>query len=85
MEWSTTRDPATASRAVREYLATHSDAAFGMATDVVPKFVSPSDPVAQRTAAMRGPAFFAYVDHYLIDLKCGIIMTSKPRALFASP
>ena len=73
-EWSKTRDPATASRAVKEYLATLDDAAFGAATDVDPKFVSPSDPAAQWTGAMRGPAFFAYADNYLIDVKCGIIM-----------
>jgi transposase len=73
-EWSKTRDPATASRAVKEYLATLNDAAFGAATDVAPKFVSPSDPAAQWTGAMRGPAFFAYADNYLIDVKCGIIM-----------
>jgi transposase len=73
-EWSKTRDPATASRAVQEYLATLDDAAFGAATDVIPKFVSPSDPAAQWTGAMRGPAFFAYADNYLIDVKCGIIM-----------
>jgi transposase len=72
--WSKTRDPATASRAVKEYLATLNDAAFGAATDVTPKFVSPSDPAAQWTGAMRGPAFFAYADNYLIDVKCGIIM-----------
>jgi transposase len=73
-EWSKTRNPATASRAVKEYLATLDDAAFGAATDVDPKFVSPSDPAAQWTGAMRGPAFFAYADNYLIDVKCGIIM-----------
>jgi transposase len=73
-EWSKTRDPATASRAVKEYLATLDDAAFGAATDVTPKFVSPSDPAAQWTGAMRGPAFFAYADNYLIDVKCGIIV-----------
>src|SRR5512138_2169036 len=73
-EWSKTRDPATASRAVKEYLAALNDAAFGAATDVDPKFVSPSDPAAQWTGAMRGPAFFAYADNYLIDVKCGIIM-----------
>src|SRR6185295_15733046 len=54
-EWSKARDPATASRAVKEYLATLEDAAFGAATDVTPKFVSPSDPAAQWTGAMRGP------------------------------
>ena len=73
-EWDKARDPQGASRAVKEYLATLDDAAFGAATDVTPKFVSPSDPAAQWTGAMRGPAFFAYSDNYLIDVKCGIIM-----------
>ena len=64
----------TASRAVKEYMATLDDAAFGAATKVTPKFVSPSDPAAQWTGARRGPAFFAYSDNYLIDVKVGIIM-----------
>ena len=55
-------------------MATLDDAAFGAATKVTPKFVSPSDPAAQWTGAMRGPAFFAYSDNYLIDVKVGIIM-----------
>src|SRR6267142_2627205 len=59
---------------VVEYLATLDDAAFGAASEVTPKFVSPSDPAAQWTGAMRGPAFFAYADNYLIDVKFGIIM-----------
>ena len=63
-----------ASRAVKEYLATLDDAAFGAASDMIPKFVSPSDPAAQWTGAMRGPAFFAYADNYLIDVKFGVIM-----------
>ena len=73
-EWQKTRDPKTASRAVKEYLATLDDAAFGAASEVTPKFVSPSDPAAQWTGAMRGPAFFAYADNYLIDVKFGVIM-----------
>jgi transposase len=73
-EWSKERDPEAASRAVREYLATLDDAAFGAASEVTPKFVSPSDPAAQWTGAMRGPAFFAYADNYLVDVKFGIIM-----------
>jgi transposase len=73
-EWQKTADPETASRAVREYLATLDDAAFGAASDVTPKFVSPSDPAAQWTGAMRGPAFFAYADNYLIDVKFGVIV-----------
>src|ERR1035437_9757598 len=73
-EWQKTCDPETASRAMQEYLATLDDAAFGAASDVTPKFVSPSDPAAQWTGAMRGPAFFAYTDNYLIDVKFGVIM-----------
>ncbi len=73
-EWSKERDPADASRAVKEYLATLDDAAFGAASAVRPKFVSPSDPAAQWTGAMRGPAFFAYADNYLVDVKFGVIM-----------
>ena len=73
-EWKKTCAAETASRATREYLATLDDAAFGAASDVTPKFVSPSDPAAQWTGAMRGPAFFAYADNYLIDVKFGIIV-----------
>ncbi|MGA7951173.1 MAG: IS1182 family transposase [Thiobacillaceae bacterium] len=73
-EWQKTRDPKTASRAVKDYLATLDEAAFGAASEVTPKFVSPSDPAAQWTGAMRGPAFFAYADNYLIDVKFGVIM-----------
>ena len=73
-QWSTAIDPQTANRATKEYLATLDDAAFGAASEVRPKFVSPSDPAAQWTGAMRGPAFFGYADNYLIDVKVGIIM-----------
>ena len=73
-EWKKACAGETASRAMREYLATLDDAAFGAASDVTPKFVSPSDPAAQWTGAMRGPAFFAYADNYLIDVKFGIIV-----------
>jgi hypothetical protein len=59
---------------MREYVASLDDAAFGAASEVTPKFVSPSDPAAQWTGAMRGPAFFAYADNYLIDVKFGIIV-----------
>jgi transposase len=73
-QWEKTRDRETASRAVKEYLATLDDAAFGAASDVTPKFVSPSDPAAQWTGAMRGPAFFAYANNYLVDVKFGVIV-----------
>jgi transposase len=76
-DWDKNRAPEKASRAVKEYLATLDDAAFGAASDKVPKFISPSDPAAQWTGAMRGPAFFAYSDNYLIDVKCGVILGAK--------
>lgn len=63
-----------ANHAVREYLAVLDDAAFGAATPVVPKFISPADPAARWTAAHGGQAFFAYATNYLIDLKHAVIM-----------
>ena len=59
---------------MKDYLATLDEAAFGAATEVEPKFMSPSDPAAQWTGAHKGPAFFAYADNYLIDVRCGVIM-----------
>src|SRR5438876_5703178 len=73
-EWNKDIDPEQASRAVREYLATLDDPAYGTASEVTPKFVSPSDPAAQWTGALRSAAFFAYADNYLIDVKFGVIM-----------
>jgi transposase len=73
-EWKKDCDPQAASRAVKEYLSTLDHATFGAASDVTPKFVSPSDPAAQWTGAMRGPAFFAYADNYLVDVKFGVIV-----------
>ena len=74
-EWDATRiDPADAPRAVREYLDTLDEAAFGAATPVKPKFTSHSDPASQWTAARKGPAFFAYSDNYLIDTDHGVIV-----------
>jgi transposase len=66
--------PEAANNAVREYLAVLDDAAFGAATPVVPKFVSPADPAARWTGANGGLAFFAYCTNYLIDLKSAVIV-----------
>jgi transposase len=66
-------DPVS-NRAVTEYLAVLDDAAFGGATPVEPKLVSPTDPAARWTAARGGPAVYAYADNYLIDLKHAVIM-----------
>jgi len=73
-EWNKEIDPQQASRAVRDYLATLDDPAYGRASEVTPKFISPSDPAAQWTGALRNAAFFAYADNYLIDVKFGVIM-----------
>ena len=67
-------DPEEAPRAVREYLATLDDAAFGAASPVDPKFTSHSDPAAQWTGARGGPAYFAYSTNYLIDTDNGVIL-----------
>lgn len=66
--------PEAAGHAIEEYLAVLDDAAFGAATEVVPKFVSPSDPAARWTGAHGGQAFFAYSTNYLIDVENGIIV-----------
>jgi transposase len=66
--------PEAAGRAIDEYLAVLDDAAFGAATDVVPKFISPSDPAARWTGAHGGQAFFAYSTNYLIDVDNAIII-----------
>jgi transposase len=66
--------PQAAGHAVDEYLAVLDDAAFGAATAVVPKFISPADPAARWTGAHGGQAFFAYSTNYLIDTDHAIIV-----------
>src|ERR1700730_3105761 len=73
-QWRISGLDADARRAVREYLATLDDAAFGAASEVKPKFVSPSDPAAQWTGAHKGHAFFAYATNYLIDTENAVIL-----------
>ncbi len=74
-EWEPNNlDPSTVPRAVKEYLDVLDDAAFGAASEVKPKFTSHSDPASQWTGAMKGPAFFAYADNYLIDTDNAIIV-----------
>jgi hypothetical protein len=48
-------DP-TSSRAVAEYLSVLDDAAFGGATAVEPKVISPTDPAARYTASSNSVA-----------------------------
>ena len=73
-EWDSDLDASNASRAVRDYLFNLDNEAYGAASEVVPKFISPSDPAAQWTGAQKSKAIFAYADNYLIDVKVGIIM-----------
>lgn len=73
-KWRIEEIPTDAGQAVRDYLAHLDDAAFGAATTVTPKFVSPSDPAAQWIGDLRGPAFFAYATNYLIDTERAVIV-----------
>ena len=74
-EWDpSSLDPEAVPRAVKEYLDVLDDAAFGAASDVKPKFTSHSDPASQWTGALKGPAFFAYANNYLIDTDNAIIV-----------
>jgi transposase len=68
-------DPKHSTRAVREYVEALE------ATNPVepPKSISLTDPSARWTAR-EGPAFFAYYDNYLIDLKAGIILDVQVSA-----
>jgi len=80
-EWEPDKiDPEDAPRAVREYLATLDEAAFGAATPVQPKFTSHSDPASQWTAARKGPAFFAYSANYMIDTDHAVILDVEARS-----
>jgi hypothetical protein len=76
-------DP-TSSRAVAEYLSVLDDAAFGAATPTEPKSISPTDPAARYTAASDTPAFYAYSDNYLVDLKMLSSWTLRRRRRFAT-
>ncbi len=70
-EWSA---PEKVTRATQEYLDTLDDAAFGAATPVQPKALSPSDPAARFTGANGDRPFFAYSTNYLVALENAIIV-----------
>jgi hypothetical protein len=65
------KDPALSTRAVREYLQGLDAEALGK---VMPKKISLTDPQASWTAAVGGPAFYAYSTNYLIDVAHGVIL-----------
>lgn len=68
------RDPARATRPVREYLAALDGEAQ---TGTTPKQLSLTDPLARWTAAPGGPAFYAYSTNYLIDVEHSIILDAE--------
>jgi len=70
--------PDVTNRAVEEYLAVLDEAAFGAATPVTPKMLSPSDPASRWTGADGGLAYFAYCTNYLIDLDHAVIVDVEP-------
>jgi transposase len=61
-------------RAVAEYLTVLDDAAFGRATEVMPKRISATDPAARYTSAHGGQAQFCYATNYLIDVQHAVIV-----------
>ena len=77
-EWNEIDHSDDARHAVKDYIETLDDAAWGAATKVVPKFVSPADPASQWTGAQRGPAFFAYATNYMIDVENAVILDVEP-------
>ena len=72
--------PELTSQAINEYLETLDDAAFGAATKVVPKYISPVDPGARWTGADGGAACFAYSANYMVDLDNAVIVDVEPTA-----
>jgi transposase len=66
--------PSIVNHAAREYLEVLDEAAFGAASPVTPKYLSPADPAARWTSAHGGQAFFAYSTNYLIDLANAVIV-----------
>jgi transposase len=69
--------PDASGRAVQDYLTVLDAAAFGAATEVTPRFVSPADAAARWTGAHGGQAFFAYSNNYLIDVDNAIIVDGE--------
>lgn len=84
--WETAAiDVEAAPRAVREYLETLDDDAFGAASETKSKFFSYADPAAQWTGALKGKAFFAYSANYLIDTDHAVIVdVEASRAILSA-
>jgi hypothetical protein len=63
-------DP-TPSRTVAEYLSVLDDAAFGGATTVEPKAISPIDPAACCTASANSVAAYSRTATWRFGARCG--------------
>jgi len=74
-DWPT---PRRSSRPVKEYLEGMNE------NDKPAKRLSLSDPAARWTAAMGGPAYFAYSTNYLIDVDNGIILDVEATPAYRS-
>jgi transposase len=76
----------TSNRAVAEYLSVLDDAAFGGATSVEPKTISPTDPAARYTASANAVAAYAYSDGvddartgHLLEASCAkMVVVEQP-------
>ena len=69
--------PERITRATHEYFETLDDEAFGAATTVKPKVLSPVDPAARFTGAKQEFSIFAYSTNYLVDLDNSVIVPSR--------
>ena len=67
-------------RATEEYFETLDDEAFGEATPVKPKVLSPVDPAARFAGAKKAYSIFAYSTNYLVDLDNSIIVDVETTA-----
>ena len=72
--------PERITRATEEYFDTLDDAAFGDATPVKPKVLSPVDPAARFTGAKKAYSIFAYSTNYLVDLDNAVIVDVETTA-----
>lgn len=76
LDWT----PERITRATDEYFETLNDAAFGAATPVKPKVLSPVDPGARFTGAKKAYSIFAYSTNYLVDLENAVIVDVEATA-----
>ena len=63
-----------------EHLDTLDDAAFGAATPVEPKALSPSDPAARFDKANGDWPFYGYSTNYLVDFEHAVIVAVEATA-----